>query len=65
VQWCPLQVVNSASNILTTQRLLYTTPTFNSFYELTGIPNNQLTTEYYFPWYNNAAMSLEIRFAVP
>ncbi len=61
----PLHVVSSASNILSTQRLLYTTPSFGSFYELTGFPTNQLTTDYYFPWYNNVAMSSQLRIAVP
>jgi hypothetical protein len=61
----PLHVVSSASNILSTQRLLYTTPSFASFYELDGFPTNQLTTEYYFPWYNNTAMSSQLRIAVP
>ncbi len=61
----PLHVVSSVSNILSTQRLLYTTPSFGSFYELTGFPNNQLTTDYYFPWYNNIAMSSQLRIAVP
>ena len=61
----PLQVVSSVSNILSTQRLLYTTPSFASYYELTGFPTNQLTTDYYFPWYNNTAMSSQLRIAVP
>jgi hypothetical protein len=61
----PLRVVSSASNILSTQRLLYTTPSFGSFYEITGVPNNQLTTQYWFPWYNNAAMVSQIRIATP
>jgi hypothetical protein len=61
----PLHVVSSASNILSSQRLLYTTPSFSSFYELTGFPTNQLTTDYYFPWYNNVAMSSQLRIAVP
>jgi hypothetical protein len=61
----PLHVVSSDSNILSTQRLLYTTPSFASFYELTGFPTNQLTNDYYFPWYNNVAMSSQLRIAVP
>ena len=36
-----------------------------SFSELMGLPGNQLTTSYYFPWYNNATMDTQLRFAVP
>jgi len=61
----PLHVVSSDSDILSTQRLLYTTPSFGSYYELTGFPDDQLTTDYYFPWYNNVAMSSQLRIAVP
>jgi len=61
----PLHVVSSASAILTTQRLLYATPGFGSFYELTGLPDPQLTTQYWFPWYNNSDMNTQLRVAVP
>jgi hypothetical protein len=61
----PLQVVSSNQPILTTIRMLYTTATFSSLYEMTGLPTTQLSTQYFFPWYNNAAMSSELRFAVP
>jgi hypothetical protein len=63
-QWSAA-VVSSDSHILSTQRLLYTTPGFSSFYELTGFPTTQLTNDYYFPWYNNVAMSSQLRIAVP
>jgi len=36
-----------------------------SFSELMGMPAEQLTTTYYFPWYNNATMDTQLRFAVP
>ena len=58
----PLQVVSSTQPILTTIRLLYAG---NSYYEMTGLPEGQLSTQYFFPWYNNKAMSSELRFAVP
>jgi hypothetical protein len=45
--------------------LLYTTPGFSSFYEITGVPGDQLTTQYWFPWYNNTAMNSQIRIATP
>jgi uncharacterized protein YkwD len=57
----PLHVVSSSQPILTTIRLLYG----NSYYEMTGLPESQLSTQYFFPWYNNKAMESELRFAVP
>jgi beta-lactamase superfamily II metal-dependent hydrolase len=57
----PLHVVSSTQPILTTIRLLYG----SSLYEMTGLPNEQLSTQYFFPWYNNYAMNSELRFAVP
>jgi hypothetical protein len=61
----PLQVVSSAMPVLSTVRLLYNTALFSSFYEITGLPGDQLYTEYWFQWYNNVAMSSEVRLAVP
>jgi murein DD-endopeptidase MepM/ murein hydrolase activator NlpD len=58
----PLQVVSSSQPVLTTVRLLYAG---NSYYEMTGLPEEQLSTRYFFPWYNNTAMSSELRFAMP
>jgi hypothetical protein len=58
----PLQVVSSTQPILTTIRMLYAG---NSYYEMTGLPHSQLSTQYFFPWYNNKAMDSELRFAVP
>jgi hypothetical protein len=58
-------VVSSSQPILSTVRELYATPGFSSFYELMGMPKTQLSTQYYFPWYNNVAMDSELRFAMP
>ncbi len=56
----PLHVVSSVTNIMTSMRYLYGG---KSFSEELGFPGNQLTTEYWFPWYNNAAMYSELRVA--
>jgi hypothetical protein len=61
----PLHVVSDPEPILSTIRMLYTTPGFSSYYEMMGLPNTQLSTQYFFPWYNNVAMNSELRFAVP
>ena len=42
----PLHVTSSASNILTTIRVVYAD---QSYSELAGFPNNQLTTDYWYP----------------
>lgn len=33
--------------------------------EMMGLPDGQLSTRYFFPWYNNTAINSELRFAVP
>jgi hypothetical protein len=58
----PLHVVSSTQPILTTVRTLYAG---SSYYEMTGLPDSQLSTQYFFPWYNNKAMESELRIAVP
>jgi len=61
----PLHVTSSAEDILTTIRLLYNTPTSFSLYEITGLPDPWLSSQYFFPWYNNVAMNSQVRLAVP
>jgi hypothetical protein len=58
----PLRVVSSNTNILSTVRMLYAT---NNYYEMTGLPKSQLSTQYFYPYYNNVAMSSELRIAKP
>jgi hypothetical protein len=58
----PLHVVSSTQPILTTIRTLYGG---GSYYEMTGLPEGQISTQYFFPWYNNTAMSSELRIAIP
>lgn len=61
----PLHIVSSNAPILTTIRMLYNTPGFSSYYEMTGLPNSQLSTQYSFSWYNSIAMNSQMRFAMP
>jgi hypothetical protein len=58
----PLRVVSSAEPVLSTVRTVYGS---DSYYEMTGLPSSWLSTQYWFPWYNNVAMSSELRIAVP
>jgi hypothetical protein len=41
---------------------------YNSYSELMGLPVSQLSTEYWFPWYNNSVPTLldeQLRFGTP
>ena len=38
---------------------------WTSFSEVLGMPANQLTSTYWFPWYNNLDLNTQVRFAVP
>jgi predicted outer membrane repeat protein len=58
----PLRVVSSIEPIMSTVRTVYSG---NSYYEMTGLPSGWLSTQYWFPWYNNVAMNSELRIAVP
>jgi serine protease len=54
----PVRVTRTgAQNIISSQRVTWGT----GFDELMGYPANQLTNEYVFPWYNNKAMSSQLR----
>lgn len=53
----PMHVSSSDAPILATIRVLFGGA---SFTEMTGFPNDT-TTEFWFPWYNNAAMDSQFR----
>ena len=36
-----------------------------SFSEMMGLPNNQLNTSYWLPWYNSIDLFTELRFGAP
>ena len=58
----PLQVLSKMEEkFFATERTTYG----NSFHETTGIPNNQLTTDYWFPWYDFSIMSTWISVGNP
>ena len=38
---------------------------WTNFSEVMGMPANQLTTAYWFPWYNNLGLNTQVRFGVP
>jgi glucose/arabinose dehydrogenase len=58
----PVHVVSTNSqDIITSERQIFN----NSFAESMGIPGNQLTTEYWFPWYDGMTMSTWVTVAAP
>jgi hypothetical protein len=36
-----------------------------SFSEMMALPNSQLDTTYWLPWYNNVDLDTQLRFGVP
>jgi hypothetical protein len=53
-------------NIVAAERVIQKvsgTPT--SFSEMMALPNGQLNTAYWLPWYNNVDLLSELRFALP
>lgn len=62
----PVKVVSNRV-ILASLRFLFpknsNTPTFVS--EVMGLPQNRLTTSYYFPWFDNVSLDTQLRAGVP
>ena len=61
----PVEVNNLSGNqIIAAERVIYAVnnaPT--SFSEVMGLPNSQLGTTYWLPWYNNVDLDTQLRFA--
>ena len=58
----PVKVVGTGS-VLTSEHEIYKVNGLStSFSEIIGLPNNQLDTTYWFPWYNNVSMDTQLRF---
>jgi hypothetical protein len=62
----PVKVQNiNGTNIVASERISYSPDggtTYTSYSELMGLPANQLTTSYTFPWYNNLDLNSQLRF---
>jgi hypothetical protein len=59
----PVKIV-STQNIVATERLIYRVNGKNaSFSEMMGLPDSQLDTTYWLPWYNNKDLDTQLRFA--
>jgi len=62
----PAQVVSNV-NIVAAERLIYKAAggLNTSFSEMMALPNSQLDTTYWLPWYNNVDLDTQLRFAKP
>jgi hypothetical protein len=52
---------DGSTSLLTSERFIYSFQTSKAYAELMGYPDSQLTTEYWFPWYNNLSYSTQLR----
>jgi len=61
----PVQVA-SDENIVVAERVIYKVNNVNtSFSEMLALPEGQLDTSYWLPWYNNVDLDTQLRFGVP
>ena len=59
----PVQIV-SDQNIVAAERVIYKVNNIQtSFSEMMALPNSQLDTTYWLPWYNNKDLDTQLRFA--
>jgi hypothetical protein len=57
----PVQIVSN-QNIVAAERVIYTVNgTATSFSEMMALPNGQLSTTYWLPWYNNVDLDTQLR----
>jgi len=61
----PVQIVSDVP-IVAAERLIYRVNNVaTSFSEMLALPNGQLDTTYWLPWYNNVDLDTQLRFGVP
>jgi uncharacterized protein YcfL len=59
----PVKIVSDV-NIVAAERVIYKVNGVNtSFSEMMALPNSQLNTTYWLPWYNNVDLDTQLRFA--
>jgi len=59
----PMHIVGDR-NLLAAEQMIYKPNGVNtSFIEMMGLPNSQLDTTYWLPWYNNVDLKTQLRFA--
>ena len=59
----PVKIVSN-QNIVAAERMVYNVNGVNTSYsEMMALPNSQLNTTYWLPWYNNVDLDTQLRFA--
>jgi hypothetical protein len=58
--------IQSNQNIVVTERVVYRVNGVNtSFTEMMALPNSQLDSTFWLPWYNNVDLDTQLRFGRP
>jgi hypothetical protein len=61
----PVKIVSNVY-IVASEQVIYKVNGINtSFSEMMGLPNHQLDTTYWLPWYNNVGLDTQLRIAAP
>ena len=61
----PVKIVSS-QNIVAAQRLIYkVNGVGTSFSEMMALPESQVSSSQWLPWYNNVELDSQLRFGVP
>ena len=61
----PVKIVSNV-DIVAAERVIYRVNGIQTSYsEMMGLPNAQLDTSYWLPWYNNVDLDTQLRFGVP
>ena len=63
----PVQIhATNAVSLIGAERVIYKVNEVNTSYsEMMALPNGQLNTTYWLPWYNNVDLDTQLRFATP
>jgi len=58
--------IESDQNIVASERVVYKVHGLQtSFTEMMALPDSQLNTTYWLPWYNNVDLDTQLRFGIP
>jgi hypothetical protein len=61
----PVQIVSNV-NVVAAERVIYKVNNIpTSFSEMMALPDSQLSTSFWLPWYNNIDLDSQLRFGVP
>ena len=62
----PVKIVSTGGNIVAAERVIYKVDNLGtSFSEMMALPDSQLNTTFWLPWYNNKDLDTQLRFGTP